>query len=411
MGVRLICCIDDILLLEETQTVAGKGAAILVGMSRLYCAPRQINHDPGASDGVPGIDSRLHKDGTEVACQKIKGHPGGGPKTGPAEGNTSESAVPISREDECSQPYHTTCPTILQRPTDGHDRGPECQQSELRSRSYAVSGLPGRAKVVGLLPEPVEWEEHAAEGSGLSDRIRRVTGRVGGSLQPPTDWRAMITGGAEPAHKLPGVAGSNIGIKDIHKGTDGLVGTLEDGQYHGGCLCQQSGRYSLQRAGETVQGAVDMVSAEEYQYQGTTPPRTFERGGRLGVSHYARPVGLETRLTSLSTNPSTLGPNGGGFVCLQTDNTVPSLFQLAARSIRSSNRCLPPSLDGAQGICKSTMEYGGTSVSTGSGSASIAGASSTSVEDPALVPNSTGDAGRCPTPDSPTETSNKVAHR
>ncbi len=30
---------------------AGKGATIHVGMSRLYCAPRQINHDPGASDG------------------------------------------------------------------------------------------------------------------------------------------------------------------------------------------------------------------------------------------------------------------------------------------------------------------------------------------------------------------------
>ncbi len=260
----------------------------------------------------------------------------------------------------------------------------------------------------GLSPEPVEWEEHAAEGSGLSDRIRRITGRVGGSFQPPTDWRAMVTRGAEPAHKLPGVAGSNIGIKDIHKGTDELVGTLENGQYHGGGLCQQSGRYSLQKAGETVQGSVDMVSAEEYQNQGTTPPRTFEKGGRLGVSHYARPVRLETRLTSLSTNPSTLGSNGGGFVCLQTDNTVPSLFQLAARSICSGNKCLPLSLDGAQGICKSAMEFGGTSGSTGSGSASLAGASSTSVEDPALVPNSTGDAGRCPTPDSPIETNNKL---
>ncbi len=118
-------------------------------------------------------------------------------------------------KDECSQPYHTTCPTILQEPTDGHDRGPECQQSELRSRSYAVSGLPGRAKVVGLSPEPVEREEHAVEGSGLSDRIRCVTGRVGSSLQPPTDWRAMVKGGAE----LPGVAASNI---TFTKGQTGL---------------------------------------------------------------------------------------------------------------------------------------------------------------------------------------------
>ncbi len=170
-----------------------------------------------------------------------------------------QSEIPVralsrfSREDECSQPYHTTCPTIIQEPTDGHDRGPECQQSELRSRSYAVSGLPGRAKVVGLSPEPVEREEHAAECSGLSDRIRCITGRVGSSLQPPTDWRAMVKGGAEPTHKWPGDAGSNIGIKDIHKGTDGPVGTLEDGQYHGSGLCQQPGRYSLQGAGETVQ--------------------------------------------------------------------------------------------------------------------------------------------------------------
>ncbi len=45
--------------------------------------------------------------------------------------------------------------------------------------------------------------------------------RGGYSFLIPTDWQAMVTGGAEPAHKLPGVAGSNIGIKDIHKGTDG----------------------------------------------------------------------------------------------------------------------------------------------------------------------------------------------
>ncbi len=48
-----------------------------------------------------------------------------------------------------------------------HDRGPECQQSELRSRSYAVSGLPGRAKVVGLSPEPVEREEHVRKAVDL----------------------------------------------------------------------------------------------------------------------------------------------------------------------------------------------------------------------------------------------------
>jgi len=168
---------------------------------------------------------------------------------------------------------------VLQKLTDGNDRGSERQQSGLRVTNYAIPGLLGRTTVVGPPLEPVEWEKHAAEGSGLGDRVRCIAGRVGGRLQPPTDWRPMVTGGTEPAHKLPGVAGSNTGIKDIHKGSDRLVNTPENGQYHGGGVCQQSRWHSLQRASETDQGAVDMVPTEEYHHQGTAPPRTSEQGG------------------------------------------------------------------------------------------------------------------------------------
>ncbi len=215
----------------------------------------------------------------------------------------------------------------------------------------------------------------------------------------------MVKGGAEPAHKLPGVAGSNIGIKVIHKGTDGPVGTLEDGQYHGSGLCQQPGRYSLQGAGETVQGAVDMVSNITIKAQ--------HLPGRLNqVADSESRTMLERSDWKLDSRVfqqihQLWGPMEVDLFASRLTTQCPVFFSWRPDPYAAATDGLPPNLDGAQGIYKSAMEFGGTSGSTGSGSASLAGASSTCVEDPALVPNSTGDAGRCPTPDSPTETSNK----
>ena len=51
-----------------------------------------------------------------------------------------------------------------------------------------------------------------------------------------------------------------------------------------------------------------------------------------------------------------MGSNRGGFVCLQTDTSVPSLLQLVARSLYTSNRCLPAGLVSNERLCQPSME-------------------------------------------------------
>ena len=71
---------------------------------------------------------------------------------------------------------------------------------------------------------------------------------------------------------------------------------------------------------------------------------------------------------------------------MQTNQPVPSLLQLAARSICRGNRCLPAGLDNGEGLCQPSMEPDteGANKSTVSGSRLNSG-----VEDTAMVPLST----------------------
>ena len=82
----------------------------------------------------------------------------------------------------------------------------------------------------------------------------------------------------------------------------------------------------------------------------------------------------------------------GGHVRITSDKTVPSLFQLAARSLCSGNRCLPAGLESNQGVCQPIMESdrsGSVQSTVGPGPHCPGG---TSLEDTAMVPPSTADA-------------------
>ena len=81
-----------------------------------------------------------------------------------------------------------------------------------------------------------------------------------------------------------------------------------------------------------------------------------------------------------------------GHVRITSDSSVPSLFQLAARSLCSSNRCIPAGLVSNQGVCKPAVEpdrSGSVQSTDGQGSHCLGG---TSLEDTAMVPPTTADA-------------------
>ena len=79
-------------------------------------------------------------------------------------------------------------------------------------------------------------------------------------------------------------------------------------------------------------------------------------------------------------------------------NSVPSLFQLASGSLRSSYRCLPAGLVAIEGLCQPPMVPNRESTSPGANPTSTDSPPGTSLEDSAMVPTPTVDGSGMPLP-------------
>ena len=96
----------------------------------------------------------------------------------------------------------------------------------------------------------------------------------------------------------------------------------------------------------------------------------------------------------LEDRPDT-GSSGSGSICVQTDNSVPSLFQLASGSLRSS---LPAGLVAIEGLCQPPMVPNREGTSPGANPTSTDSPPGTSLEDSAMVPTPAVDGSGMPLP-------------
>ena len=138
-----------------------------------------------------------------------------------------------------------------------------------------------------------------------------------------------------------------------------------------------------------------MVPGEEYPHHSTTSPRSPELHSRHGVPEYGGQYGLEARSDHLQRNRQMLQPNRSGPICLAPNQSMPTLLQLAARSLCSSNRRIPPGLDTDEGFRQPSMgsDRPDPTCSNPTGQDSATGPS---LEIPTLVPNSLRDVDRAP---------------
>ena len=136
---------------------------------------------------------------------------------------------------------------------------------------------------------------------------------------------------------------------------------------------------------------MDTVPREKHPYHSTTPPRCHEPHCRCGVSDNARQARLEAEPRYIPEDRPDTGSTGSGSICVQTDNSVPSLFQLTSRSLRSSYRCLPAGLVAIEGLCQPPMVPNREGTSPGANPTSTDSPPGTSLEDSAMVPTPTVD--------------------
>ena len=195
--------------------------------------------------------------------------------------------------------------------------------------------------MVGHPHDKVEWEVPSQEGSGLSDRFRYIPDRMGCNLSEPKD-----------------LLGATLAVKTFLKQIQD-VSASQIGQYHSSAIHKQSGRDSLQGIGRLSKKSAGMWCLERnihitaQHLPGCSEHNSFNAESRT-----------MTRLVRLAIEPSPvqqdcfiIRSNRSGLVHHSTDHSVPSLFQLAARSLCSSNRWFSAGLVTNTGVCQPTMEY------------------------------------------------------
>ena len=161
----------------------------------------------------------------------------------------------------------------------------------------------------------------------------------------------------------------------------------ENRQHHSSSLHKQPGRNSLQRIGNPHKGSVDVVPGKEYPHCGSAPAGCTEYNSRQGVQTNAGQDKLEVEPCDIPRNQHSLWTPRHGPVRIQTVHPVPTLLQLAARSLCTGNRCLSPRVDNHEMLCESSMESGGLGPCTSAIATGSSGASGSCLEGTTMVPN------------------------
>ena len=358
---------------------------------------QEVSADASAGHGFPGPDSRLGPDGTQVTGGENKKDPSRGTKIREAGGYDSSGPLTPPGEDAGYCQSKSPSTTLLSPPANGPDRSPGQGWPGLRDRTHYLAREQRGAEMVGRTHVQVEWEEYGKGGHRPDYRVRCIPNRVGSCLPAAEDRRSLVRAGIPHAHQLPRITGSDSGSEVLCKTQDKNLSHVKAGQHHSSGIYKQSGGHSVQRAGSSNEGLVDVVPREEYPHPGSASPRYSQWDSRCGVSDNDRPHRLETESSHIQEDRQPDGSNRSGPLCLQTDGTMPSLLQLAARSLCTINRCPGPGLDTYQGFCEPPMgSHGACPVTHAVPTSSPAG---TNLEDATMVSSAAGDASGLPTAD------------
>ena len=141
-----------------------------------------------------------------------------------------------------------------------------------------------------------------------------------------------------------------------------------------------------------------MVPRKEHTHPSLTPARHTELCCRQGIQVNGGQVRLETEPLCLSPDRQALWTTDGGPVCIQTNQSVPTLLQLAARPICRGRRCLPAGLVDSEGVCQPSVESHTSGIKPGADSRGRPSCSDAPLESSTLVRSAPINAGGVATP-------------
>ena len=203
LGIPLIVYIDDILVIgkspDEVRDHVETLIALLEGLG-FISEHGEVCNDSIPTNRVPRIAGRYDHNVSKSSRSQDQSDPGRS-VSAPSTGQSQCSQVGTTyREVECNIPSSICSPTFLSSPTERPPVSPTEREPELRDTTPVVSGISRRDSIMAAAPFYVEWSNLAETSSAVSDSVRCLTDRVGGSVRGSLDWWSLVSRGAEDAH-------------------------------------------------------------------------------------------------------------------------------------------------------------------------------------------------------------------
>ena len=367
-------------------------------MPRLHNKYSEDNHRANPNHRFPGIHCKHSDNGVSTPSRENKENPGRVQEAIGGGAGICSRLVQTNRENERGKPGNTTGSVVLQAPPNGDDCSSETVRPGLRDHSRIIPREQGGTDLVGHQNDKLEWEDDHPVRTRSSHRIGRIQTGMGRLLPGHQHRRAVDTGGEQLAHKLPRTASSHPSTEDVRKGTNTPVSSPKNRQHLGGSVHQQPGRNCLQAPGCTDTGSMDVVSRKEHSHSSSVSSGCTKPDSGPRVETYAGQVRLEIGPADIHKDQRSLWSTGSGHVCREAYQPVPSLLQLAARSICRGNGRIPANLDGSEGFCQPPMELNSQGPQESPGTRGRHHPSNSCMENAALVCVASNTAGGLATP-------------
>ncbi|CAG8842794.1 18441_t:CDS:2, partial [Gigaspora margarita] len=126
----------------------------------------------------------------------------------------------------------------------------------------------------------------------------------------------------------------------------------------------------------------------------STPSQEDEQTGRYSITNDKSTIGMDFVETNVQHTTADLGVPEYQSICNQQEHSNEEIFQLEIRPSGISNRCIYPTLEGVESVCKSTMDFITQSISQDSPRESHSDTDFPVMAFSSLVPNTNGSSSR-----------------
>ena len=328
LGVRLIQYLDDFLVMASSPQLANEhtNALILLLKNLGFSPPRKVSHNTIPKTGIPGHDGQFPEHGTPSPRREAQEDQVRSMVSGQVATDVSTTDLSHSGQDECSDPGHSPCSTVLQSPAEGLIQGIGTWEPELRHSMCRIPGGPRGVRVVDFPLRTVEWQKPGSPSTGPDNSVRCLPQRVGSDFSGSKNRWLLVSRGEPVPHKLPRDIGSQLSDKVLPKAQVRPISACLDRQHNHGIIPEPPGRDSVTKGNQDYKGLMDVVPPAEHHLESSTSPREREYNSGRGIPRYEGQIRLDAEPLNLPKDPEETGPSPSGSLCITPDGAVTSFL-------------------------------------------------------------------------------------